>query len=262
MASCSTCRRPAAPDAGPAAAPARVRHSTDLRSALMLMFPEYRFGAPRRFDVSLTRTVSGGSDWRAVLASTLARGAFTPDGEGGAGGTRPPFRLELVREAGPQADFRVAFTVEPGKLPDLYQVPVPLSTLDLGLLLPRGESLTTEREEFAVHLAYIGYTEERAAFLVAQLVRLCLSNQQWVLKGGALPAYVAPPPRPRGEVPRGPVGEKVLALPPDAGSASWTPTDDATLEGLVDGAVLRVRREGQRVTVDYTLVTDAPAGTR
>ena len=128
-----------------------------------------------------------------MLASYFVTSHFTAD-DGGRSGTRAPFRVELVREAGDTADFALHLPLDGGGMEKLYQVAVPLSSLDLGLMLPRGAGLVTEREVFTFHLEYDAHDEARAAFMSRQLVELCLGNGQWKLRG--LPAEGWGPNRP------------------------------------------------------------------
>jgi len=235
LASCSRCGGPSAPDA--AAAP-RVRHSTDLRTVAITVFPEYRGAQAHDVEVVLTRTVKGATDWRQVLASTFATTHFLPD-DGGTSGTRPPFRVELVREGADSADFALHLPLDGGGMEKLYQVAVPLSSLDLGLMLPRGGGLTTEREVFTFHLEYEARDEARAAFMSRQLVELCLGNGQWTLRG--LPAEGWGP------------------MLPDGGFGAVPDQFAVTVVNKVDGATITVHRAGAHVTLDYALVTDAPA---
>lgn len=239
LASCARCGGGSAPDAALAA---RVRQSTDLRTVAITVFPEYRGAQAHDVEVVLTRTVrlstpGAAPDWRQVLASTFATTHFSAE-DGGRSGTRPPFRVELAREGADSADFALHLPLDGGGMEKLYQVAVPLSSLDLGLMLPRGAALATEREVFTFHLQYDARDEARAAFMSRQLVELCLGNGQWTHRG--LPEGWGP-------------------MLPDGGFGAVPDQFEVTVANKVDGATIALRRAGARVTLDYTLVTDAPA---
>jgi hypothetical protein len=227
---------PAPVDAGSAAPAARVRHSTDLRSALVLAFPEYR-GVPQvQAEAIVIRELSGARDWAAVRAEHLQRQAFTPDPEGGLGGARPPYRFELDPR-GDRATATLVLPVDGETIMRVFQTPSAVSSADLALLLPRGGGLVTERDVFELHVSYAALPESRAAFLVRQVARLLLDNGQW--KPRTLPERW---------------GESL-----DAGPEVLPERFDLELESQQDGATLWVHREGRFVDVLYTLVTDAPA---
>ena len=227
VAACSGCHR-----AAEAPAP-RVRHSTDLRALALLLLPEYRGVAIHTAHGELTRTVAGPADFRALMERTLASSGFVSDG--GAAGLRPPFVMSLARE-GETADFKVAFDLAPGKFADMVQVPVPLTTMDLGMMMPRG--LKVVEEHFRFVLEWESTSETHAAQVARLDADLWVSNGQWAPR--ALPEGWAPKPE----------GKGFGAVPE---------TFTVTFDGKVDGAVIELSKKGTSARLVYTLDTDVPA---
>ncbi len=225
-------------DAGPAGevdAGPRVRRSVDLRTAVVIAFPEYR-GVPKVQGTSiLTRTLSGRTDWQPVRDEMVKRVDLVPDLDGGWSGVTRGFHLSMTPH-GDTATLSASLPFDGETVVRLFQAPAPISSADLAQLLPRGPGARVDGDVYELHMAYITETEHRAAFLVHQATLLLLKNGQWKVK--TLPAGWA---------------ESL-----DAGEDDLPERFDVELEGLADGARFWAHRQGRYVDVLYSLVTDAP----
>jgi hypothetical protein len=228
-------------DAGAPSAPVApsgpTKRSTDLRSVLLLVYPEYRGTNLRSAAARLTRTMSGERDWNGLSHALFAKNKVveTPD-DAGVAGTFDLFRLRVMPDA-KGAVGTIEIPIDGETIGRLYTNPASLSSAQLGLWLPR-EGVTIARDVFDFDLEYDAVSENRAAFLSRQLIDLLLSNAQWTVDG-ALPA---------------PWGES----PPDGGRGFVPEAFTVSLTGVVDGAKIVVTRAARRVTVRYTLVTFEP----
>jgi hypothetical protein len=228
-AGCSRCGTTAKPDAG---TPLRLAHSMDLKSALFLIFPEYRGVVRFLGTASLTRVYSGAGPLEPALAQTLTSNGFTRLTDGGAAWERLPYVVEPITEAG-QPAARLSFDFTGPTVERVMQAPAPVSSLELGLLLPAGgPNLAFARETFEVSVDYLALNERRGAILSRQVVDLLRSNGQWTTE--ALPEGWA-----------------------DAGFADAPDAFEATLVSKVDGARVHLERKGPQVRVILTLRTDA-----
>lgn len=237
FAGCSKCSTRLTEDANP---PVVVqprepkKFSTDLRTVLLTIYPEYRGTDVKTGVARLTRTLDGKADWAARTRELFAKNRVTETpADGGVEGQFDLFHLR-VEETPTGATATIELPVDGETLGKLYTNPASLSTLQLGLFLPR-ENVTITRDVFDFRLVYVTSTEHRATFLTRQLVELMLGNQQWKLVG-APPAGWGPNP--------------------DDGGYGEVPLEfTVKLVGVVDGAVVTVTREVRRVSVSYELVT-------
>jgi hypothetical protein len=227
-------------DAGPTqpvAAKGPRSRSTDLRSVLLLVYPEYRGTNLVSARTRLSRTLSGEKDWNALAHALFAKNkvAEKPD-DGGVAGTFDLFELRIVPGT-KGATGTIELPIDGETLGRLYTNPASLSSAQLGLWLPK-EGVTITREVFDFDLVYDAVSENRAGFVTRQLVDLLLGNSQWTVDG-ALPDGWEP-------------------APPDGGRGPVPSTFSVSLTGVVDGAKVAVTRAGRRVTVRYTLTTFEP----
>ncbi|MEW5742553.1 MAG: hypothetical protein AB1938_26785 [Myxococcota bacterium] len=220
---CSTATADAGFDAGQ-----RVRRSTDLRSALLIAFPEYRGAFVTEGHAALTRRYVALPDeafTRAVEGNGFKAG---PDG----GLFRAPFHL-----ARPSPSTVVlSMPVDMVTVEKVLQAPLALSSMELGLYLPRGLPVAEERFELA--LRYQAAPPARAGFLTRQVVELLLGNGQWTM---------------------GPVPDGWAPQPGDGGYGAVPESFAVTLTERSSGARLDVARDGGEVHMTYGLVTDAAA---
>lgn len=235
---CSRCGGKEVPDAGAAVAvvqpPAGKRFSTDLRTVLLTVYPEYRGTDVKLATAKLTRTLEGGGDWSARARELFAKNRVTETpADGGVEGTFDLFHLR-VEPTATGATASIELPIDGETLGKLYGNPNALSTLQLGLFLPR-ENVTISRDVFDFHLEYVVMSERRATFITRQLVELMQTNLQWKLVG----------PTPEGWQPN----------PTDGGYGEVPEQFTVKLVGVVDGAEVTVTREIRRVTVHYRLVT-------
>ncbi len=225
---CARCG--AAPKADAGSAPLPITHSLDLKSALLLIFPEYRGVVQFVGSANLTRVYSGDGALEKPLAQALASNGFVPV-DGGLGWERPPYFVEnTVVDGRPAARLWFNFYAE--TVERVMQAPSPVSSLELGMLLPReGPGLLLAREAFEVRADYVAINEHRAATLARQTLDLLRANGQW----------------------------ETLSLPDgwlDAGTVDALPERfEAAVRSTVDGTRVEVRRNGPQVRVILTLRT-------
>ena len=238
LGSCSKCTPSAPVDAGvdaglDAGVEERKTFSTDLRTVLLTIFPEYRGTNVKTGVARLTRTLEGKADWNAKARELFAKNRVTETpAEQGVEGTLDLYRFRIVPTAD-GATAMIELPVDGDTLGRLYSNPASLSTLHLGLYLPR-ENVTIVRDVFQFELVYEAVTIRRAAFLTRQVVDLMRGNGQWTI--GAVPEGWGPRP-----------GDGGLGEVPERFSVQLT--------GVVDGAVVTVSRDGQTVTLEYRLTT-------
>jgi hypothetical protein len=205
-----------------------VKRSIDLRSALLIAFPEYRGAFITEGSAVLIRRYAALPE--EALARALEANRFTaaPDG----GFSRPPFHL--ARPA--PSTLALTLPVDMATVEKVLQSPMSISSMEMGLYLPRG--LEVDDERYALTLHYRAQSPSRGAFLARQVLELLLANGQWV-----------PGPLPDGWEPR----------PDDGGYGAVPEAFEVRLTERGSGATLDVWRDGAEVRVKYQLVTDAAA---
>lgn len=228
--SCSKCGGAKVQDASVAAEP--VKHSSDLRTVLLTIFPEYRGTNVKSGMARLTRTYSA-PDWLAAARASFEKNRVVEQpADAGIAGTLDQFTMHIT-PAGSYAQAIIELPVDGETLGKLYTNPASLSTSQLGLYLPR-EGVSIVRDEFDFELVYDAATERRAAFLTRQVSELMLTNLQWTM--GVLPVGWGPNPT-------------------DGGYGEVPERFEVTLTGVVDGARVTIRRDGARVVARYALTT-------
>lgn len=238
-AGCAKCSEKPVVDAGAPVVVAKApkKFSTDLRTVILTIYPEYRGTAVKTGVARLQRTLKGKTEWQARTRELFAKHHITETpADGGLEGTFDLFHFR-TDETPTGTVATIELPVDGETLGRLYTNPASLSTLQLGLFLPR-ENVDIERDVFDFELVYVTQTEHRASFLTRQLVELMQGNGQWKLEG-APPAGWDPNPT-------------------DGGYGEVPENFSVTLKGVVDGATVTVTRELRRVTVDYRLVTYEP----
>jgi hypothetical protein len=235
FAGCAKCgEKSVVVDAGAPVAKAPKKFSTDLRTVILTIYPEYRGTNVKSGVARLQRTLKGKADWAARTRELFAKHHITETpADGGLEGTFDLFHFR-TEETATGTVASIELPVDGDTLGRLYTNPASLSTLQLGLFLPR-ENVDIERDVFDFQLVYVTQTEHRASFLTRQLVELMQSNQQWKMES-ALPAGWEPNPT-------------------DGGYGEVPMEFSVTLVGVVDGARVTVTREVRRITVTYQLVT-------
>lgn len=223
LASCARCTTSGL-DAG-------LKRATDLRTALVTVFPENRGVAVKGGSVRLTRTVRGPADFQAEFGRSLAHNGFSVD-DGGRSGTRAPYTVTFNEGPDGSGIFTVELPLDAPTVERLFNAPFAISTGELGLFLPKGN---VTHEDFELALSYWA-REPRAAFLSRQVVELNLGNLQWTHRG--LPDAGWEPRR------------------PDGGLGAVPDQFEVTLDSKPDDAVLWLKRDGKSVDVRYRLVTD------
>jgi hypothetical protein len=235
LSSCARCApsSTSTPDAGaanaarvPDAGRPHVKHSVDLRTALLVAYPEYRGTTILDGRVALKRTYEALPE-DAWAQSVKANGFVEVDG----GFTRTPFLLERPAPNVAVLSMRVDGEV----IGKVLEAPMPLSSMDMGLFLPRGLPVAFESYELFLH--YGATPHQRAGFLTRQVVELLLRNGQWTLEA-----------TPEGWGPQ-----------PDDGGLGEVPEHfTVTLKEVGRPATLKVQRDAGEVRLTYSLVTDAP----
>jgi hypothetical protein len=215
----TACPKPPAPPPGPADAGQHRRASTDLRSALLLVFPEYRGAHIQSGEATLERRY-------AAPVQPLAGWTTLADG----GWAQPPW-LVTRRDA---TTWQVVLPLNDEVAGRLFASPAPASTAEFAAVLPRSE---VELETWRLELRYVAVTPPRAAFLAHQLVELLRNNGQWV--SSALPPVWGKTADGGTDVP-----ESFDVTLTEVVGADRSPT------------VVTVHRDGARVQVAEALVTD------
>lgn len=162
------------PDSGPIAqVPKGYLPATDLRSALILIYPEFRGARIEGGRALLTRTV----DWRgegsleqALSASLKQRGFTDVKTEGDTLSAKTgPFEFAARRE-GDTVLLQLWLPLVEEHVGKLLHSPAPLGTEHLGNMLPSLEGAKNPREVFTMELRYRAYKPDRATFLIRQVV--------------------------------------------------------------------------------------------
>jgi len=235
-AGCSRCSSEKVVDAGVLAVTEPKRFSTDLRTVLITIYPEYRGTNVRSGVARLTRTMTGHDDWAKRARELYAKNRVTETpADSGVEGTQDLFHFRIA-ETPAGATAVIELPVDGETMGKLYTNPASLSSMQLAQYLPR-EGVTIDRDVFDFRLEYDTSTEKRATFLTRQLVELMLGNGQW--KPGPLPAGWDPNLE-------------------DGGYGGVPGSFEVTLTGVVDGAIVTLKRDGTRINVEYRLVTYQP----
>ncbi|MBL8912523.1 MAG: hypothetical protein JNM17_17655 [Archangium sp.] len=217
---CSKCGSASAVDAGTDAGTIRKlgtpKHSIDLRTAIVWIYPEYRGTAVLETTATLTRTMPKLTD--AERDEALNALHWEPAQDGGWW-----FSTFHLSQPDPHTlSVIVSYTVD--QLGHLYINPTGLNSQELALYLPRGAEVSAER--FTLDVRYTS-SPDRSRELIRQAVTLLLGNGQWK----ALTA----------------LEEWTDAMPP-------SPSESIRLAGP-DGAVITFERTGGKVFTQYALDT-------
>lgn len=175
-AGCSRCGEKATPraDAGTAAPSARVVHGAiaaiELRSALFVIYPEFRGTVVEGGEARLTRRSTWDGDLAQALPPKLKQQGYSDAGvvEGEVRALRPPLEFDGRRTDGEVA-LSVALPLDSPTVDRLIGSPTPMNTEDLSLMLPRLPGERDARETFELRLEYTA-KPARTEFLVRQLV--------------------------------------------------------------------------------------------
>jgi hypothetical protein len=163
-------------DAGvDAGAPAVVRRSTDLRTALVQMYPEYRDTALLETEVTLTRTIPGLTPEKRDAALSKLR--WQPMTDGGAGWELN--RFHLTNPSPEKMVITLPLTVD--DVGHLFLSPTSLSSMEMAVYFPRDLPIASEVFEMRLHYAT---SPERARLRARQAVSLLLANGQWKVTDG------------------------------------------------------------------------------
>lgn len=219
LSGCAKCGAPKpVADAGARASQklAPPKHSADLRTAIIYIYPEYRGTALLDATATLTRTIPGLTD--ATRDEALKTLRYEPAEDGGWAFST----FHLSQPAADQLSLLVTFDTD--HLAQLYVTPTGLSSMELGQYLPRNLPAGAERFTFDVH--YVS-SPDRSRELVRQAATLLQANAQWKL--------ISPPL------------DWVDGSVPDA-------QEEVRLEGPM-GAAIRLTRRGGHVETQYALDT-------
>ncbi len=230
--------RVVAVDAGTASAlrpgPRGALHATDLRSAMILIFPEFRGAQVKGGRAELVREVTwspsgSGQQLSEVVGPQLKRQGFgAPDiTDTSVSAKRAPFELQ-VRRADGQVVSTVALPLEGDVMNKLLHSPSPMGTEHLSTLLPRLPGETAARESFRMELNYVAKSD-RANFLVRSLV-------EDLMEGGWMPTTPLVGWEPR--LPDGGVGPIPVEL-------------ELTLVNEDSGGRLEIKRRSGEVMLSY-----------
>ncbi len=216
----SSCSKPATPlDAG-----VQIRRSSDVRTALLYAYPEYRNTQVLESSARVTRVIPGLTAEKRDKSLTQMRFEVS---DAGRGWNLNKFHLEQI-----EADtlsLSMSYTAE--DLGRLSMAPNGLSSMEMANYLPR--DLPIGRELFELEVRYRA-SPERCLQLVRQAVRLLEANQQWRVTK-------APP-----------------EWTPDAQSDAELPQNFVVQVTGVDGARISWDRTTDQVKVTYALETVSP----
>jgi hypothetical protein len=218
----AACRCP--PSAAPDAGGATVERATDLRTALQLIFPEYRGVHVLATTATYTRHVEplapGELDKAKAQAAT---NGFTGDPL-----QRDPFTMTL-EPRGPGLDLALVLPIKEQEIGRIYAAPASMSSQAMANWLPKLSSPVV-RDVFTLELTWQAARPARAAFLNWQLV-------DGLLRGGW----------------------RAQGLPPgydtDAGAVAVPDPFRVTLIEPTSMGRIDLDRAGDRCTLRYTLVT-------
>jgi hypothetical protein len=216
---------------GAAVGPHGALPATDLRTAIFLIFPEYRGVKVKGGRATLVREVtwSGKTPLAEAIAPELTRlGYSTPElVDGAVKAKRDPLEIS-ARTAGGKVVFETALPMDEDSMNRIIQSPSPMGTELLSQVTPRLAGETDPHESFRMTLNYVS-KPTRTNFLVRQLVEQ-LMDIGWK------------PTRPL-------VGwEPAL---PDGGTGP-IPTDlDMTVANTDTGGLIDIKRRTGEVWLDY-----------
>lgn len=187
--------------------------ATDLRSALFVIFPEFRATHVTGGEARFTRTFPFEGDLEAALRPLLDQQGYADAGFAGGevSAVRPPFKFEAKRVDG-QVAMSIYLPLSQEMVEKLIQSPSPLGTENMALMLPRLPEAKGASQTFEMKLDYVTKSQ-RAAFLTRQLV------------GGLVGS-----------------GWKSTAMPPDADAGDDPPKFDAVLTNAEWGARIELHR--------------------
>ncbi len=208
-------------DAGGDAGVVVERRSVDLRTAIIYAYPEYRGTAVLETTARVTRVIPGLTQRQRDAALYKLKFERAEDG----GWELNSFHLSQLAPD----TLSVAVSYDPDQLGHLYIAVTGLTSMELGMYLPR--ELPTGREFFTLDVRYAS-SPGRCLELVRQAVSLLLANGQWRVEG-FLPNWT------------------------DAGEVV-APSEEEVVVTSVDGARLTFHRTRGQVRVQYFLETVTP----
>ena len=170
FAGCARCGSSATPDAAPRAEHEQRKH-IDVRSALLLAYPEYRGTATLETRVRYQRVMPGLTD--EALAAEARRLHWQP-----ADGGWTLANLQVERVAPDTLEISLAYDTE--QLAYLYVTPNSLTSAEFAYYLPK---VPATHERFFFDVRYVT-SPEHAQNLVEQAVRVMRETSQWSLDGG------------------------------------------------------------------------------
>jgi hypothetical protein len=163
-----SCRGCHSGDGGRDAAPRASGPSVDLRTALTLVYPEYRDTAVLETRARVTRVIP------TLTAERLDHSLKAMHYLSAADGGWQLSAFHLSQTDPHTVSVEVHYDVD--QLSHLYVSATSLTSMELSMYLPRGLEASEEHFTFEVHYAS---APARAEALVDQAVRLLLGNGQW-----------------------------------------------------------------------------------
>jgi hypothetical protein len=236
LAACSKASRPDAGGSEPVRPPkpsydagsVLVHRATDLRTAMMEAYPEFRGARIVEGSATLFRRLDRNHPLDEVIPIIEKNGFTVTREEDRLTAYRAPYTLEVL---GPNVS--VSLPLVDGDAAKLLGAPSSMSTEQLSLWFPKVAGSAIDSESFQVRLKYEG-NATRAGYIAWQLVSLSTAGS-W-------------------KVEKYPEGYE-LARRPDGGGGGTPDEYSLTMVDSNTKAKLDVRRKGAQVDVRYTLKT-------
>lgn len=169
--------------------------ATDLRSALILIHPEFRFARISGEHTGVVRevTLPEGTSLLAALEAPLREKKFgnIREEEGAVLAESPPLRFEARRakDSATTVTERLYLPIDDETFRKILHAPTPMGSEHLSALMPLPEGARFVRERFEMTLRY-GARPDHASFLVRRLVEGLLQIG-WEVRGTEVPKWEA-----------------------------------------------------------------------
>ena len=221
LSGCAKCGKGTADAGVDSGAAAQVRRSTDLRTALIQGYPEYRDTALLDSKATVTRVIPGLTAQSRDEAIGKLRWSIS---DSGTGWDLNKFHLE---QTAPET-LTLTLPLSVDDVGHLFLSPAGLSSMEMAMYMPRQLPIGKETFELDVHYSS---SAERCVIRVRQAVTLLITNGQWRVTK-------APP-----------------EWSPDAAGDDQLPEEFVVEVTGTDASRIRFDRKRGQVWMNYSLVT-------